>query len=152
MSKKIEQYQEELNKLVESIKAYDEKWAEAGRDYSNGIGNYLKKANDYVDVVYDEGLNDAWECAKKIIDMEWNTRHEVLNDPSMTLYGLLSNVTPKRAIKMVEKYEEDKNRVTRRSIIKIKLDEIKDMFEDPVTNEELIKILEKEGDTDEASI
>lgn len=152
MSEKIEQYQEELNNLVESIKAYEEKWAEAGRDYSNGIRNYLKKANDYVDVVYNEGLNDAWECVKKIVDMEWSTRHEVLNDPSMTLYGLLSNVTPERAIKMVEKYEEDRNRISRRSIVKTKLDEIKYMFEDPVTNEELIEILEEEGDTDETSV
>lgn len=152
MSKKIEQYQEELNNLAESVEAYDEKWIEAGRDYNNGIRNYLEKADDYVNVVYDEGLNDAWECVKKIVDMEWSTRHEVLNDPSMSLYGLLSNVTPKRAIKMVKKYEEDKNRVTRRSIIKTKLDEIKDMLEDPVTNGELIKILEEEGDTDEIGI
>lgn len=152
MSEKIEQYQEELNNLVESIKAYDEKWAEAGRDYSNGIRNYLKKANDYVDAVYDKGLNDAWECVKKIVNMDWNTRHEVLNDPSLALYSLLSNVTPKRAIKMIEKYEEDRDRISRRSIIKTKLDEIKDMLEDPVTNEELIEILEGEGDTDEASI
>ncbi len=152
MSEKIEQYQKELDDLAESIKTYDEKWAEAGRDYSNEIMNYLKKARDYVDVVYDKGLNDAWECVKKIVNMEWDTRHEVLNDPSMTLYSLLSNVTPKRAIKMVERYEEDKNRVTRRSIIKTKLDEIKDMFEDPATNKELIKILEEEGDTDETSI
>lgn len=144
MSEKIEQYQEELNNLVESIKVYDEKWAEAGRDYGNGISNYLKKANDYVNVVYDKGLNDAWECVKKIVDMEWSTRHEVLNDPSMTLYSLLSNITPKRAIKMVKEYEEDKNRISRRSIVKTKLDEIKDMFEDPVTNEELIEILNEE--------
>lgn len=152
MSKKITQYQEELNDLVESINLNYEKMSRAGNDYCNEIKRYLKKVNDYINIVYDEGLNDAWECVKKIVDMEWNTRHEVLNDPSMTLYDLLSNVTPERAIKMVKEYEEDRNRVTRRSIIKIKLDEIKDMFEDPVTNEELIKILEKEGDTDEASI
>lgn len=142
MSEKMEQCQKELNDLVESIKAYDEKWVEACCDYSNGIRNYLKKTSEYVDVVYNEGLNDAWECVKKIVDMGWNTRHEVLNDSSMTLYGLLSNVTPKSAIKMVKEYED--NNVTRRSIIKTKLDEIKDMFDDPATNEEIIKILNEE--------
>ena len=146
MSEKIEQYQEELNNLVKLINLNYEKMSRAGNDYYSEIRRYLEKVSDYVDVVYDEGLNDAWECVKKIIDMDWNTRHEVLNDPSMTLYSLLSNVTPKRAIKMVEEYEEDKNRISRHSIIKTKLDEIKDMFENPVTNEELIEILEEEGD------
>lgn len=152
MSEKIEQYQKELNDLNESINLSYEKMSRAGNDYYNAIRRYLEKVSDYVDVVYDEGLNDAWECVKKIVKMNWDTRHEVLKDPSLTLYSLLSNCTPKEAIKKIEEYEEDKNRVTRRSIIKTKLDEIKDMLEDPVTNEELIEILEGEGDTDETSI
>lgn len=152
MYEKIEQYQEELNDLSESINLNYEKMSRAGNDYYNGVKRYLEKVSDYVDVVYDKGLNDAWECVKKIVNMDWNTRHEVLNDPSLALYSLLSNVTPKRAIKMVEKYEEDRNCISRRSIIKTKLDEIKDMLEDPVTNEELIEILEGEGDTDETSV
>lgn len=144
MSEKIEQCQKELNNLVESINLNYEKMARDGNDYYNEIRRYLEKVSDYVDVVYDKGLTDAWECVKKIVDMDWNTRHRVLKDPSMTLYSLLSNCTPKEAIKRIKEYEEDKNRVTRRSIIKTKLDEIKDMFEDPVTNEELVKILNEE--------
>lgn len=47
---------------------------------------------------------------------------------------------------LYETYKDNDDCVTRHSIIKTKLDEIKDMFEDPVTNEELIEILEEEGD------
>lgn len=144
MSKKIEQCQKELNDLNESINLSYEKMSRAGNDYYNEIRRYLEKVGDYADVIYDEGLNDAWECVKKIVDMDWNTRHEVLNDSNMTLYGLLSDFTPEKAIKRIKEYEEDKNRVTRCSIIKTKLDEIKDMFEDSVTNEEIIKILNEE--------
>lgn len=42
--------------------------------------------------------------------------------------------TCKKAIRLIEG-------VSRRSIIETKLNEIKDMFDDPVTNEELIEIL-----------
>ncbi len=150
MSEKMEQYQEELNDLVESTNFNYEKMSRASNDYCNEVRRYLKKVNDYVDVVYNEGLNDAWECAKKIVKMDWNTKHEVLKDPSMRLYNLLSNHTPEEAIKMVKEYED--NNVTRRSIIKTKLDEIKDMFDDPATNEEIIKILNEREDKDEISI
>lgn len=141
MPEKIEQYQKELNDLTELINLNYEKMSSAGGDYYDDIRKYLEKVSEYVDIVYDEGLNDAWECAKKIIEMDWSTRHRVLKDPSMTLYSLLSNHTPEETIKMVKKYEDS---VTRCSIIKTKLDEIKDMFEDSVTNEEIIKILNEE--------
>ena len=150
MSEKIEQYQEELNYLIESINLNYEKMSRAGNDYYNEIRRYLEKASDYVDAVYDKGLNDVWEYFKKLVAMSHDERVETFGN-----YGsytdMFADVAAKDFIKKMKHYE-DTHTISRRSIIKTKLDEIKDMFNDPVTNEELIEILEEEGDTDETSI
>lgn len=101
----------------------------------------------YIDSLYEAGMNNAWDCVKQLYALDPNERKEIFSVGSTSL--IIDHFTPREVINKIEQY---KHTVTRRSIIKIKLDEIKDMFEDPVTNEELIKILKKEGDTDEASI
>lgn len=149
MSEKIEQYQEELNYLIESINLNYEKMSRAGNDYYNEIRRYLEKASDYVDAVYDKGLNDAWEYFKKLVAMSHDERVETFGN-----YGsytdMFADVVAKDFIKKMKHYE-DTHTITRRSIIKTKLDEIKDMFDDPATNEEIIKILNESEDKDETS-
>lgn len=53
---------------------------------------------------YEAGLNDAWECARKIIAMEWKDKHEALNDPSMFLTDMFDNISALEAIEKLREY------------------------------------------------
>lgn len=60
---------------------------------------------------YETGLNDAWECARKIITMEWKDRHEALNDPSMFLTDMFDNISALEAIEKLRDYEAKKDEI-----------------------------------------
>ena len=110
----------------------------------------LENMITYINSLYETGLNDAWEYVKEICALTPDERKEIFSFSSIFL--IVNRLTPMEVINKIEQYEDNNDCVTRHSIIKTKLDEIKGMFEDPVTNEELIEILEEEGDTDETSI
>ena len=94
----------------------------------------------YLNSVYETGLNDIWEYIKELYALTPNERRKIFSVPH--ILSIINQFTPMEVINKIDQYEK----VTRRSIIKTKLDEIKDMFEDPVTNEELIEILNEEKD------
>ena len=106
----------------------------------------LENMITYINSLYETGLNDAWEYIKELYALTPNERKKIFSSPN--ILSIINRLSPMEVINKIEQYEV----VTRHSIIKTKLDEIKDMFEDPVTNEELIEILEEEGDTDETSV
>ena len=60
---------------------------------------------------YEAGLNDAWECARKIITMEWKDKHEALNDPSMFLTDTFDNISALEAIEKLRDYEAKKDEI-----------------------------------------
>lgn len=60
---------------------------------------------------YEAGLNDAWECARKIITMEWKDKHEALNDPSMFLTDMFDNISALEAIEKLREYEDKKDKI-----------------------------------------
>lgn len=60
---------------------------------------------------YEAGLNDAWECARKIIAMEWKDKHEALNDPSMFLTDMFDNISALEAIEKLREYEANKDKI-----------------------------------------
>ena len=60
---------------------------------------------------YEAGLNDAWECARKIITMEWKDKHEALNDPSMFLTDMFNNISALEAIEKLREYEANKDKI-----------------------------------------
>lgn len=72
-----------------------------------GFGNDARKCLNYKNGLsekhYKQGLNDAWECARKI----WNMRA----DEVIAVFGGCSmwvNYTASEAMKMIKEYEESK--------------------------------------------
>lgn len=80
------------------------------KGYAEGIEGG-KQCADVDATMYEQGLNDAWECARKIITMEWKDKHEALNDPSMFLTDMFDNISALEAIEKLREYEANKDKI-----------------------------------------
>ena len=99
---------------------------------------------------YEDGLNDAWLCAKKILRLGFNeasaifkeliTDDEVKYIPDIEIF---ERYAPMDAIVKIMAYE--KEHVTRENIIDTKLNELINAFDVKVTKEELIEALYRIG-------
>lgn len=95
-------------------------------------------------LAYEDGLNDAWGCAKRILDLDCSevaTIFKELVESDMDLImpksKIFEHYTPSDAIYKIATYE--KERVTREKIIDAKLNELINMF----TTEEVLKGLHR---------
>lgn len=82
--------------------------------YDKGYAEGIEEGKQCADVdatMYEQGLNDAWECARKIITMEWKDKHEALNDPSMFLTDMFDNISALEAIEKLRDYEAKKDEI-----------------------------------------
>lgn len=78
--------------------------------YQDGYKNAITNQHEYGEQMYQKGLNDAWECARKIADQfEHDTDIEnrvVIDDDILTT---LESLTASEAIQKVKEYEEKKS-------------------------------------------
>lgn len=88
-------------------KGLQERWEEHKEDCDQCSKGYRQQIED----AYTKGLNDAWECARKIITMEWKDKHEALNDPSMFLTDMFDNISALEAIEKLRDYEAKKDEI-----------------------------------------
>lgn len=80
------------------------------RGYKQGVNDGSLDVKMRVDGVYEKGLNDVWECAKKIAcDKSQNgyslyTLKEIFGTASIS--DIFSNFSPSEAITRIKEYEE----------------------------------------------
>ena len=77
-------------------KAYDTAYADAEEIYESG-----KR------VMYQKGLKDAWECARKICDMKWTKRNEVFG---IDVYADIIALPVSECIEKIRQYEQKKEK------------------------------------------
>ena len=101
---------------------------------------------------YEKGLNDAWECVKKLAyekmegGFDFKELKEIFDGRILTT-EILQNYSASEAVKKDKEYEEkqkaDSNKVTRQSIIKSQLMDIVNGQKNPVTADEIAEVLEQ---------
>lgn len=175
MSKDYSNIEGLIGNVKESIRnAYDKGYKQGEKDgYDSGLRGYnlqkttmLDKSNfsreqynldlqTSYDCGYQRGLDDVWECCRKIVgDMvepHFESGYMVDIFRCESAITAMTNNSPSEAIAKIKEYEEkqkaDSNKVTRQSIIKSQLMDIVNGQKNPVTADEIAEVLEqlKEG-------
>lgn len=94
---------------------------------------------------YEQGLSDAWECARKIADIPYGEEEKVFGSDGWTF---IANHTAQEAIKEIRQYEQEKDRQAR---IEYNFDEVKDVIETTAKEynmslDEIAEVLKKMGE------
>ena len=75
--------------------------------YKKGKKEALMEVVNCEDAKYNQGLNDAWELAKKLYNLDCNTLEDIYGVDG-GFYGLMKEYTPQEALAKIEAYEESK--------------------------------------------
>ena len=105
MSEKIENNKERIIKMIDTafIECYREGFDDGYKE-GHHHGEIDGVMNVQIDEVsYQRGLNDAWECARKLWSMSPSERAEIFHDKNCMLEH-----TASKAIQMIKEYEEKK--------------------------------------------
>lgn len=128
------------NKAVTEIQIKMKTWTDAGIELAYNSG-YEADKTDVYDDAYNQGLNDAWECARKIYKM---TAEEVI-----AVFGGVSywvDYSASEAIAKIKEYEEDKQTVNI-TALKAVCEDLSDArgsdFSGVIALENAIKVLEQ---------
>ena len=125
--------EEEYEKGVQDTKQH---WVDAPRSCAYKLG-------------YENGLNDAWEAARKIANIPYGEEEKVIGSDGWTF---IINHTASEAIEKIRQYEQEEDRQAR---IEFNCEEIKDVLnttvkECNVSLDEIAAVLEKmRGETNE---
>ena len=133
-----------MNKAVSEIQAKMKTWTDAGIElaynsgYEQGCQDRDEQIRDAECDFYQRGLDDAWECARKLCQSE---KYGGLEEHCAEIFNKrdtffdVFDFTASEAIAKVKEYEGG---VTRQSIIKSQLEDIITGFTEPVTCQEII--------------
>lgn len=85
-------------------------------DRSDGMWLKAEQIDKYVSKTYEDGLNDAWELARKLYcDIKTHELKEIFDcksnhyvDNSIVFGWILNELTPQEALAKIEAYEESK--------------------------------------------
>ena len=85
----------------------------------------LRKDDIIIKNSYEQGLKDAWGCAKKLLFTEpqgglnYETLKEIFNSDSVSMYSIMSKYSAEEFILKIKRYEEkEKNKVSNDNDIK----------------------------------
>ena len=101
----------ELARLCHEVESHAEVTADAyQRGYENGfVAGHLKaekSGQSFYEDGYQCGLNDAWECARKISHMDSKTRDEIFD--RVITSNIVDENTASEAIEKIRQYEQEK--------------------------------------------
>ena len=74
-------------------------------DKSDGMWLKAEQIDKHVSKTYEDGLNDAWELARKSYDFSCNETEKIFG-VNGGFYGLIKNYTPQEALAKIEAYEK----------------------------------------------
>lgn len=110
MIKKIGEVRTMEGKAVKEIQAKMKTWTDAGIELAYNSG-YEQGCIDRDEIYaedkedYNKGLNDAWECVRKINSMPMDECEKIFGE-YRCLATILQNFTASEAIAKIEEYEE----------------------------------------------
>lgn len=108
MSKDYSNLEGLIGNVKESIRnAYD-------KGYKQGVNDGSLDVKMRVDGAYEKGLNDAWECARKIMlsDEDGGIAHiDIQKIFGGSYYQAMMNYSPSEAIAKIKEYEEKQKQV-----------------------------------------
>lgn len=111
----VKDHKEAVNNIMENIKN-EMLWrleSEYQRGYEDGKKNHEKVRNDDMGYGYQRGLEDAWECARKIAcirtDAEWKEFFEFLDVELFHPEDIFTKYTASEAMQKIKDYEEWQN-------------------------------------------
>ena len=93
MSNPLKDIQLEGESLI--YKAYELGYREATKEVTEGTK------------LYEKGLEDAWECARKLIELSITERQKLFNTVSIS--DIINILSPSEAMSKVKRYEEGKH-------------------------------------------
>jgi hypothetical protein len=73
------------------------------------IGHKLELIDELKQAEYNRGLADAWELAKKILNMKMDVAVEVFD--STRLFDVMDKFNPEEALAKIEAYEKEKSEI-----------------------------------------
>ena len=76
--------------------------------FSDGSDEIFKEETLCFSKTYEDGLNDAWELARKICGMTRQAWYEIFKIEDAYLADILDDNTPQEALAKIEAYEESK--------------------------------------------
>ena len=85
------------------------------QEYEDGIGDGAKSVKSWDKACYEQGLNDAWEAARKLTHPNYGGYYE---DTKLKIFGyrnsddVLTMLSASEAIAKIKEYEEKKNNKT----------------------------------------
>ena len=96
----LDKVKEELMKVIEKeVQDYTDEVYRSGHD--DGYERGINKQNDYW---YQRGLEDAWECARDVVDM---SEPQLSEDYGLvSLYHVFNEMTADQVMKKIMDYEE----------------------------------------------
>lgn len=105
MTDRLANAQERAIKMLDTvfIQCYKEGFDDG---YKDGTQNPSSVGFDHG---YERGLNDAWECARKIASMPTDVTEPLFNQ--FGLHNIMANVSPFEAIAKIKKYEENEQKI-----------------------------------------
>ena len=72
---------------------------------SNTYNDLILKINDIIEEAYQQGLEDAWEYARKINGYDMNTVEIIFNKGNCVIGDVLHNYSAQEAMQKLQKYE-----------------------------------------------
>lgn len=115
--KDVNPYKEDINSSIKNINysidellddvenTLDELYSIA---YEKGRSDMIN--TDLTTLWYNQGLIDAWECAKKMVNMSIDDRGNIFNDDLMHLKDVFEKYPSSESIQKIKEYEKTKEK------------------------------------------
>ncbi len=146
MTDRLANAQERAIKEMETIfkQCYEDGYKD-GQDIEQS--NAIATKEEVAKMEYERGLNNAWECVRKLILSQSCGGLEL--DEIEKIFGnynypeIIRTFSASECMVKIKEYEEKQKQVTRQTIIKSQLWDIINGQKNPVTADEIIKVLEQ---------
>lgn len=98
-------------KIGKSNIALNEKQLNEFQNFDEIFDDTVKNIEDAEKEGYSKGLNDVWECAKKIYALSFSETEEIYGEENAdSLLKILRNFAPQEAIEKLKEWEENKEK------------------------------------------
>lgn len=99
---------------LDSFERYDKDAYEEGRA-DGSLEGYSRGMNEHMNDIYEQGLNDAWECARELVHSrspeEWDIMCDLFSVERGRQCDIIAKTTASEAIEKLREYEAKKDEI-----------------------------------------
>ena len=99
---------------LDSLDRYDKDAYEEGRA-EGSLEGYSRGVNEHMNDIYEQGLNDAWECARKLVHSrapeEWDVMCDLFSVERGRQCDIIAKTNASEAIEKLRDYEAKKDEI-----------------------------------------